>query len=70
MRPAVSEIERPYVLAATRVQTVEIIDGGDTLAIQLRVANGGETCVLLPIGAVGDLLFQLTTTLVTSPEKA
>ncbi|MHC2109302.1 hypothetical protein [Methylobacterium sp. CM6246] len=67
---ALSEIERRYVLAATGVQSVEITDGGDTLAVQLYEADGGETCVLLPIGVVGELLFQLAETMVASPQSA
>ncbi|MGU3469161.1 hypothetical protein ACLBXO_30385 [Methylobacterium sp. C33D] len=49
----------PYVLGAAAVRSVEIIDGGGTLAVRLRSPDDGELCLLLPIGVVGDLLFQL-----------
>ncbi len=41
------------------MRSVEIIDGGDTLAVRLRSPDDSEFCVLLPIGVVGDLLFQI-----------
>lgn len=49
----------PYVLGAAGVRSVEIVDGGDTLAVRLPTPDDSEFCVLLPIGVVGDLLFQL-----------
>lgn len=67
---ALSEIDLTNVLAATRVQSVEVIDGGDTLVVRLHVADGSETCVLLPMGAVGDLLFRIAETLIAGPEEA
>ncbi|MGT2478895.1 hypothetical protein ACU4GR_08430 (plasmid) [Methylobacterium oryzae CBMB20] len=47
------------MLGAAGVRSVEIVDGGDTLAVRLRAPDDSEFCVLLPIGVVGDLLFQL-----------
>ncbi|MBN4098400.1 MULTISPECIES: hypothetical protein [Methylobacterium] len=55
----VSDSAVPYVLGAAAVRSVEVIDGGGTLAIRLRSPDDSEFCVLLPIGVVGDLLFQL-----------
>lgn len=54
-----SDSERPHVLAATGVRSVEVIDGGDTLAVRLCASDGSDTCLLLPMGAVGDLLSHL-----------
>lgn len=65
-----SDSERPHVLAARQVQSVEFIDGGDTLAVRLRIADGGDTCLLLPIGAVGDLLSQLAAAIHVGPDRA
>ena len=62
--------ERPHVLAATGVHSVEVIVGGDTLAVRLHAVGGGETCLLLPIGAVGDLLFQIADTLNVGLDQA
>lgn len=50
--------------------SVETIDGGDTLAVRLRADGGNEVVVLLPIGVVGDLLFQLADTLIGTPDVA
>ncbi len=66
----VSENEHPYVQAATGVRSVEVIDGGDTLAVRLHTAAGGETCLLLPMGAVGDLLFQIAGALDVGTDQA
>ena len=46
-------------VAATRVHSVEITDGGTTTAVSMTVAGGGEARLLLPTCAVGDLLFLL-----------
>lgn len=54
-----SDDKVPYVLGAAGMRSVEIVDGGDTLAVRLRAPDDSEFCVLLPIGVVGDLLFQL-----------
>jgi hypothetical protein len=69
-RIAVSDTERPHVLSATQVRAVEVIDGGGTLAVRFYTADGGEACVLLPIGVVGDLLGQLADALDIGPDRA
>jgi hypothetical protein len=58
-RMMVSDNKPPKVLSAMRVRSVEVIDGGDTLAVRLRAPDDDEFCIVLPIGTVGDLLFQL-----------
>lgn len=50
-----SEKVRPHVFAAVEVLGLTLIDGGDTVAARLRTADGGETAVLMPIGAGEDL---------------
>lgn len=59
LRMTASYNEVPFVLGAAGVRSVEIIDGGDTLAVRMRSPDDSEFCVLLPIGVVGDLLFQI-----------
>lgn len=55
-----SDSEQPFVFAATEVMGAEKIDGGRTLAIRLRKADGGEAVILLPLHAAQDLSGQLT----------
>lgn len=65
-----SDNKLPSVLAATQVRSVEVIDGGDTLAVRIHVTDGGETCLLLPVGVVGDLLAQLAVALDIDTDRA
>lgn len=58
------ESEPARVVAATSVRSVEVIDGGDTVAVRLAAAGEGETCILLPAAAVGSLLYLLAEALI------
>ena len=61
------ETEDVDVVAMRSVRSVHLIDGGDTVAVRMETAGGGETCVLLPTGAVGDLLFLLAEAVTAAP---
>ena len=53
----------PQVLAVAGLQSVEIIDGGDTVAVSLQAAGGDGVGLLLPLAVVSDLLSQLASAL-------
>ncbi|MBP1181800.1 hypothetical protein [Methylobacterium sp. PvR107] len=57
------ESEPVRVLAATSVRLVEVVDGGDTVAVSLRTAGGDDVERLLPPAVVSDLLSQLASAL-------
>ncbi len=54
---------QPYVLAFAGFQSVEVIDGGDTVAVTLQAAGGDSVCLLLPLAVVSDLLSHLASAL-------
>ncbi|TGD96722.1 hypothetical protein [Methylobacterium nonmethylotrophicum] len=51
---------RPQVLAIASVTAVSTIDGGDTLAAEVSGPDGGTIFLLIPLGAAGALITQLT----------
>lgn len=53
----------PQVLAVAGLRSVEIIDGGDTVAVSLQAAGGDGVGLLLPLAVVSDLLSQLASAL-------
>ncbi len=65
-----SDSDQFYVFAAVEVSGVEMIDGGRTLAIRLRKADGGEAAVLLTRPFADDLNRRITALLgATSQER-
>lgn len=58
----------PYVIGVRGLQSVDVIDGGDTLAVQLLAADESEVCALLPIDVVSDLLFRLADVMSVRPK--
>lgn len=54
---------QPYVLAFAGLRSVEVIDGGDTVAVTLQAAGGDSVSLLLPLAVVSDLLSQLASAL-------
>ncbi len=50
---------QPQVLAFAGLRSVEVIDGGDTVAVTLQAASGDSVSLLLPLAVVSDLLSQL-----------
>ena len=55
-----SEDARPRVLSITSITAVNTIDGGDTLAAEVSGPDGGTVFLLIPLGAAGALITQLT----------
>jgi hypothetical protein len=55
-----SDSDPPYVFAAVDVSGVEMIDGGRTLAIRLRKADGDEAAVRLSRPVADDLSCRIT----------
>jgi len=64
----VSDSDQPYVFAATEVTGTEMIDGGRTLAIRFRRADGGESAVLLPLLVAQDLSGRIAGALISIPD--
>lgn len=65
-----SDSDPPYVFAAVDVSGVEMIDGGRTLVIRLRKADGGEAAVLLSRPVADDLSSRITALLeATIPKR-
>ena len=65
-----SDSDQPYVFAAVEVSGVEMIDGGRTLAIRLRKADGDEAAVLLSRPVADDLSRRVTALLdATVPKR-
>ena len=54
-----SEPLPPRIFAATEVLSVTLIDGGDTIAVRFRTAEGGELGVLLPLPVGPALVDQI-----------
>lgn len=54
-----SDSDQPYVFAAVQVISTEMIDGGRTLAVRLRKADGEEAVVLLSRMVAEDLSRQI-----------
>lgn len=55
-----SDDARPRVLSITSITAVNTIDGGDTLAAEVSGPDGGTVFLLIPLGAAGALITQLT----------
>ncbi len=51
--------ERPHVVSAVGVRSVELIDTGHTLAVRLTNADATETAMLLPLAAAAELIHQV-----------
>lgn len=51
---------RPRVLSITSITAVGTIDGGDTLAAEVSGPDGDTLFLLIPLGAAGALITQLT----------
>ncbi|MGU3282493.1 hypothetical protein [Methylobacterium mesophilicum] len=51
------------VLAVAGLRSVEVIDGGDTVAVSLQTAGGDGVGLLLPLAVVSDLLSHLASAL-------
>lgn len=54
-----SDSDQPYVFAAIQVISTELIDGGRTLAVRLRKADGDEAVLLLSQSLAAELNRQL-----------
>jgi hypothetical protein len=65
----VSDNDQPQVFAATDVTGAEAIDGGRTLAIRLRRADGGESAILLPLVVAQDLSSRIADALSGPPSS-
>jgi hypothetical protein len=65
----VSGGDPPYVFAAVEVSDVEMIDGGRTLAIRLRKADGSEAAVRLSRPVADDLSRWITALLDARSQK-
>lgn len=63
MECVVSDSDQPYVFAAVQVISTEMIDGGRTLAVRLREADGREAVLLLSKPVAEDLNLQMDETL-------
>ncbi|CAA2155871.1 hypothetical protein MBRA_01492 [Methylobacterium brachiatum] len=63
MECVVSDSDQPYVFAAVQVISTEMIDGGRTLAVRLRKADGREAVLLLSKPVAEDLNLQMDETL-------
>ncbi len=51
--------EKPNVLGIIGLVGTEVIDGGDTVAVRLKQADGREIALLVPRKVAGDLLGEL-----------
>lgn len=65
-----SDSDQPYVFAATEVTGAEMIDGGRTLAIRFRRADGGESVILLPLLVAQDLSGRIAGALSSIPSTS
>lgn len=54
-----SDTHIAQVLAGAGLRSVEVIDGGDTVAVSLRTAGGEGVGLLLPLAVVSDLISHL-----------
>jgi hypothetical protein len=50
---------RPVVLSVAEFTSVEVMDGGDTLAVRFRAPDGGEIALLVPQRAAENLQAQV-----------
>ena len=55
-----TEDARPRVLSIATITSVSTIDGGDTLAAEVNGPDGDTIFLLIPLGAAGALITQLT----------
>ncbi len=44
------------IVSAVQAHSAELIDGGDTLAVRMRTADGGEAALLIPAAAAIELV--------------
>lgn len=59
---------RSAVLSVSALKGVEIIDGGDTVAVRFETPDGGELALLVPQRTVATLTDQLAAGLRTMRE--
>ena len=54
------ENARPVVLSVAEFTRVEVMDGGDTLAVRFKAPDGREIALLVPQRAATNLQAQIT----------
>ena len=58
--------DQPRVLSVSSFVGIQLIDGGDTVALQFRAPDGRDVAVLVPREPASDLHLHLTAALAQS----